>query len=554
MAAQPLARVEGVNDPELRAAIEAVIGERASEGNGASSDLRDARTAASRARRLLRSRGYYGLRVDPLLDPATGAIIRVSPGPVFTIGEIAVDTGTDADSLETARSALALAPGAPLRAQAVIDAEARGLDALQTSGWPDAALGERRVIVDHASTTGSVRFRYAPGAFTTYGQVRVAAGDWHPPFIARISPLETGTPASREDMLEYQRRLDALESVRTARVTLGDPGDDGQRPVEVELEPAARHTIETGLNYSTSEGPGADISWTRRNLFGSDETLIVDARLATLNTSLSAQISRPHWRRFDQTLFVQAGIAQENTDAYEQDEIAVSAEINRRVGERRRYGAGTRLDASRLRDASGERDFLTSALDLVASYDSRTTPLDPSDGIRASATVSPTAVFGDESGQYLRAEVSASAYQPLGDDLVAAMRVRAGSLVGASAIDLPADERFFAGGGGSARGFEYQSIGPLGPSGAPLGGLSVAEISTELRWRVNRRWGAVAFVDSATASAERTPDWSEMRSAFGLGARYYFDFAPVRIDLATPLDRRDGEAPVQVYVSIGQAF
>ncbi len=45
-----------------------------------------------------------------------------------------------------------------------------------------------------------------------------------------------------------------------------------------------------------------------------------------------------------------------------------------------------------------------------------------------------------------------------------------------------------------------------------------------------------------------------MRSAFGLGVRYYPGFGPIRFDIATPIDRRDGEDPVQVYISIGQAF
>ena len=51
------------------------------------------------------------------------------------------------------------------------------------------------------------------------------------------------------------------------------------------------------------------------------------------------------------------------------------------------------------------------------------------------------------------------------DRYVIAGRVAAGSIVGAEIEDIPADRRFYAGGGGSVRGYAYQSIGPKFPDG-----------------------------------------------------------------------------------------
>ena len=45
-----------------------------------------------------------------------------------------------------------------------------------------------------------------------------------------------------------------------------------------------------------------------------------------------------------------------------------------------------------------------------------------------------------------------------------------------------------------------------------------------------------------------------MRFGVGVGGRVYTNFGPVRVDVATPIGRRPGEALVTVYVSIGQAF
>ena len=67
-------------------------------------------------------------------------------------------------------------------------------------------------------------------------------------------------------------------------------------------------------------------------------------------------------------------------------------------------------------------------------------------------------------------------------------------------------------------------------------------------------FGAVAFVDAGQVYEESTPTFSDIRFGAGIGARYYTNFGPLRIDLATPLGRREGESRVTVYVSIGQAF
>jgi len=551
--ADPLARIEGVSDEELRAALTAAIGEQSSQVNGVSSALRDARSAADRARRLLRARGYYAATIEPRLDRQQQALVQINPGPLFRIASIETQTGDDARARETAEAAIGLETGEPLHAQAIIDAEAQGLVALHDSGWPDAQIRERNVVVDHATDEGRITFRYEPGPWSTYGEIDRETGAWNPQFIARMSPFEPGAAASREEILEYQQRLTHLDSVNAADISLGPVGEDGNRPVSIELTEAPRHSIETGLSYSTSEGGGGNVRWIRRNLFGSDETLTLSANVATLNQSLLAEVSRPHWRRFDQTLTLHAGLTSEDTDAYQQEEAEVGVEITRRDG-RRTYGVGPRLDWSRVTDSAGERDVVTAAIDLVAGYDSREDPLDPDSGIHGTILVTPATTLGDCGCQYVRMEGRASTYYRLSETTVAALRMRVGSVFGASAADMPADERFYAGGGGSARGFDYQSLGPAAPDGTPFGGISVVETSAELRWRVRERWGVVGFVDSAMASSDRQPDFSDLRTAIGLGVRYYLDFAPIRVDIATPLDRREGEDAIQVYFSLGQAF
>ena len=241
----------------------------------------------------------------------------------------------------------------PLRAAEVIASDALGLAALQDSGWPSAESGERRISVDHANDTAAVHFVYDTGPYSVYGPLEMDSTEWRPGFISGLSPLTRGATASRTQILEYQRRLDTLASVRTSQVMLGDANPDShERPVRVELTPSARHSIETSLSFATSEGAGANFDWKRRNMFLGDETLTLQASIATLQQGLGATLTLPHWHRYQQTLLFSAGLQSEETDAFDQTELLLSAGVTRRAGHLE-YGAGTRLDISQVTDTPG---------------------------------------------------------------------------------------------------------------------------------------------------------------------------------------------------------
>jgi translocation and assembly module TamA len=135
-------------------------------------------------------------------------------------------------------------------------------------------------------------------------------------------------------------------------------------------------------------------------------------------------------------------------------------------------------------------------------------------------------------------------------------RLHVGSILSSGSVeDIPASQRFYAGGGGSVRGFSYQGVGPkLSDNDTPEGGLALVEVSAELRQRLFGPWGVVAFVDAGSISIHEAPDFSNLSIGAGLGLRYALPFGPVRVDLATPVANRQGASPLQVYVSIGQSF
>jgi len=104
------------------------------------------------------------------------------------------------------------------------------------------------------------------------------------------------------------------------------------------------------------------------------------------------------------------------------------------------------------------------------------------------------------------------------------------------------------------RGYDYQSLSPENAFGDLIGGRNLFSASAELRWRATERFGYTLFTDLGAASDDPGSVFSVAAASIGLGVRYYPGFGPIRLDIATPLDRRDGDSQIQVYISIGQAF
>ena len=211
-------------------------------------------------------------------------------------------------------------------------------------------------------------------------------------------------------------------------------------------------------------------------------------------------------------------------------------------------------------DSSGQKDtrtFLIAAAPVSLGYDGSDSLLDPTRGFRLSGRISPE--LSAHSGQlaYARTQIDASAYRPISDRIVAAGRIRLGTIIGAGVYDIAPSRRFYSGGGGSVRGYGYQDLGPKDMDGDPIGGRGLAEFALEARIRLKQlggNFGIVPFLDGGSLSTKAVPDLTKWRLAVGLGARYYSSFGPIRIDVGVPLNRQKGDGPLAVTVSLGQAF
>ncbi len=574
--AAPRAVIEGVDDGDLRERLERAIGETDHEPETRFQARRRAAEAAEDAIAVLRSEGYYAYTVEPDVtdDEPARPLVRVTPGPRFQVAAPSIgwtDPPPSAEAAEAARAALDLEYGEPGRAAEVLAAEGRAVAALTSRGYADAKAGERQVLVDHADQTVRPTFNIVSGPLVRMDGLRVSTeGRTNPRWVSRLAPWNEGDVYNPEDVAELERRLldtAVYDSVTVALAPREQTTPEGLRPVVVSLSDRPRSTLEAGASYSTSEGAGVDIIWNRYNQLGRADTLTLELHYAEILQRAVARLALPHWRRPAETATVSAEVIREFTDAYDREAILLRGDLKRRFGKTSFFSYGALIDVGRAAEvtidpntnlpAKLERDLTIVSAPVSLSLDRSDDPLDPKRGWRVLAEAQPAYSMGDEALWFFRAQAQGSIYLPLDSQgrTVVAGRLRLGSIVNGRVPEVPPSYRFYSGGGGSVRGYEYQGIGPRLPgSDRPLGGASLVETSIELRRELFGNWGAAVFIDGGSVGTEPSPDFSIVRFAAGAGVRYKLPFGPIRADIALPLDRSNDQAAFQIYVSLGQAF
>ncbi|MNK18400.1 Translocation and assembly module TamA precursor [compost metagenome] len=527
------------------------------------------------AEALLRSEGYYqpALEDDVEGEGKPVAIVTVMPGRRFMLDETRVNwiaPVPDAVTQQVVTKDMDLAPGDPGRAADVLAAEGRIVAGLSREGYADAKAEPRRVVVDHATFTVQPNFNIASGALVRLDGLQVRTrGPTNPDWVAGLAPWKAGDRYDPEDVAELERRLldtGVYDGVNVSLSPIDQVTADGLRPVVVGLSDRPRSLLEAGATYSTAEGVGVDVFQTRFNRFGRAATLKYGLRFASIDSRLGGEISLPHWRRPGRTLKLSSYLVNEQTDAYDRSAVSVNADLTQRIGKTSFFTYGLGVDAGQYTEnrfdpiteapITFDRDLAIVTGRASAFMDRSNDPLNPTTGFRLYVSAQPTAVTGEDTVLFLRTEGQATGYLPLQDGAktVLAGRVRMGSIIGGEELTVPSDRLFYSGGGGSVRGYSYQSINPRLPDNTPRGGLSLFETSLEVRRDIGAKFQAVGFIDAGAIGFQETPNFNNLRYGAGVGVRYKLPFGPVRADIAIPLDKREGDAGFQLYISIGQAF
>lgn len=520
---------------------------------------------------LLRAYGYYDALVRTRVERTETAnrfvvTLEVEPGPQYSFAEVSLPgleaAGEDAAAL---REAFGVQVGAPIDAAAVTTGEAALRLELGRRGYAFAEVGELDIRVDHDTRTATLVLPVEPNGERRFGRIVVEGTPlFSARHIERIARFEPGDEYEAPLLDDLRRALVATGLVSSVVIRPIDDPDSRTVDIAVALEPAPMRTIAGAAGYGTGEGVRLEASWQHRNLIKPEGAVTFRGVAGTREQLLSATLRRKNFIERDQVLTAQVAASHVERDAYEANTFLVGGGIERQTNiiwqKKWTWAVGADLIATDERDVdidSGmtrRRTFFIGALPATLSYDGSNDLLDPTEGFRLSGRFSPEASLQDGTFFYARAQIDGSVYQPVSEKVTIAGRARLGSIVGAARDRIAPSRRFYAGGGGSVRGYGFQRLGPRDPIfDDPIGGRSLAEFALEARVRVGD-FGIVPFIDAGNIYESSLPELDDLRFGAGLGVRYHTSFGPIRVDVGTPLNRRRGDPRVAVYVSLGQAF
>lgn len=583
-----LAGVESIADDRFNARFDALSELRQNDGEPANRAQIGARLRADidLLDRLVRGTGHYDATVTSAFErDGERLLVRLSvdPGPIYTYDAIRL-TGLDglgsgeADRLRAAFAApetplpdsplRPLTVGDPVVADTLVAAQVNLTTEMRETGYPFGAVGEELVTIDHDRRSGTLEQLVVPGDRLRFGAIIADDGGMlgarHIGRIARFRPGQWYRASDTEDL---RRALIATGLVGSVDIAPRANADGETVDVAVAVTPAPPRTISGQLGFSSGQGIRAEVAWEHRNLFPPEGALILRGIAGTREQLGSVTYRRNNWLARDRVLTAQALASNTDTDAFEARTITLNARVERastliyqKVWS---WAVGAEIIGTDelafvpARNADVRERYLIGGVFGLLSYDRSNDLLDPVRGFRLTARIAPEVSFNGGTMPYVRGQFDATCYLPLSPRIVLAGRARIGAIVGAERDDIAPSRRFYAGGGGSVRGYGYQRIGPRSVDNDPLGGTGLFELAAEARIKAFGAFSVVPFVDAGNVYPTSFPDltdFSNLRIGAGVGIRYATNFGPLRVDVGTPLNPRPGDSRIAVYVSLGQAF
>ena len=554
---------------------------------------------------------------DPVQVVLVSYTVEIVEGPRTTVGEVRFVGYTEFTDEAELRTVVASAEGEAFYAP-VVEAD---LAAVRAHYLNDGYETVRVTVdvdpsVDESGPTVDLTFAIREGPQVVVEHVLVVGN-------RRIADstvldeltLRPGEPWGRDEQDESLRRLTALGLFRRIDISGLSHGAGSRRDVVIVVEeaPATRVGYGGGLEVSqrlrASEGgaaverlefaPRGFFQIGRSNLWGKNRSINLFTRVSVRRKDdVDADVPRTSLgfneyrvlldyrepRAFGQSgdLFVSGFIEQVIRPSFDLFSRGVNAQLQRAIGFTMTGSVGYTYGQNRVTNAQiqaedvplVDRLFPTVTLSSFLGgliRDTRNDPLDPTRG--ALLAIDGRAAFrsiGSEVG-FAKTTLEGRFYHQLRGDVVFGARALLGLARGfelqlegdeQSIQELPASERFFAGGDTTVRGFALDRLGDgptIDENGFPTGGNALIVLNSELRVPVTGVLQVVGFLDVGNVF-DRVSNLrlGGIRGSPGFGVRYRSPLGPIRVDLGFKLDRQEFAGELErltaLHISIGQAF
>lgn len=513
----------------------------------------------------LYAKGYYAAYLKYEMHPqkksrTVEVVFKAYPGEPYLLNKLEIESESNHIQLPD-QAILKLKMNTVLEADQVLTAQKILEKKIEKLNCLTSIDTDYEAILDDHQPTVALIFQVKSAPQAKFGPIQfVGLSTVHESIVKRKIKWQQG--ACFKLSLIEKTRAALLATKLFGRVDIKfdeKPNQAGEVPITIELMERLHRTVKLGAGYGSDEGIGGSTSWEHRNYFGEGEILKIDLMANSLKKKWDTTYTEPYFFRDDQSLIMTSKVLKENVEAYDALSWKLTGTIQRKLKYQWIASVGLGYTVSRVEKIMTEdENFGLLRFPIGLKQDTRDNTLDPMKGHQIMIEWIPYFNTFDTNINFYKTAIEGIQY--IGFDEakyypVIAMRALLGSITGVPLLDIPADERFYAGGGGTVRGYGYQKLSRFS-SGEPLGGRSLLVLSSELRLHLTDKIGSVLFIDGGNTFEEKIPNFEDsLRWAVGTGIRYYTGFGPIRFDIAFPISRRPRvDNSYQFYISLGQAY
>jgi translocation and assembly module TamA len=502
--------------------------------------------------------GYY----DPLIDYTARQDgdnwtirINVQPGRPVRLSEVNIDItgpGAQQSALRELLKQDSLKPGLRLNHGNYERVKGELIRTARNEGYLDAHLTKSALTIDRAERRASVDLQMDTGERYLYGAIDITQDVIYDEPMQRLLRMQSGDPYTLDSLLRTQYVLDDSQYFSSVDIESGDPDREAHTvPVTIQAGPRRRHRYGASLGFGTDTRVRGRFSWEDRRVNKDGHRFRVELLGSSVIKQITARYSIPVFDvALEKVEFTATGRDEERAEL-----TSKLAEVG--VGLTQAIGSWQRVLSVRLSNETtieeanpGTGQGKTERTDLYV-YPSISFSTLPS--YLVGRKTRPYYVYAELRGspQSLGSDASFLQLRLQGErvfDLSKLWHLRVRTDLGASWVadssDLPASQRFFAGGERSVRGFGLNELSPL-TDGKKVGGKHLAVGSIEIERDLPRNFGVAGFYDIGNAFNEIS---EPMHYAVGIGARYHIAVASFGVDIAQPLSDPGGPH-LHLYIS-----
>lgn len=513
------------------------------------------RRADTQIRQALEVYGYYAPTIEKSLGRESDcwqAVFTVTRGPRVRIRSLNVSVsgpgaGDEVLSGKDTRPDFEIGDGLNQRAYDAYKVSLAGL--ARRRGYFDGRFAKTAIDVYPNKLAADIRIEYAAGERYRFGPVEFDQSVVDPDLARRFVEFAEGEPYDAERVNDLYTALLVSGYFQGVEVrTTPRPGPEPDVLVSVALTAAKSRTWTTGVGYATDTGAKLRLDYRDQRLNDKGHQFEFNSLVSEVLGSAAVSDRLPNGKRHDEWFSINMGYKYENPEDSRSDEFRLGLQQSRR---RRGEWRETRFidyihENFRVGDERGNSNLIVPGISWAEQ------PLlltgRPRYGRRLSLKLSGTDEWLGSDTAFVQLETGDKLILPLGSNARLLTRVDAGWTIKDDFSDLPFSVRYFTGGDGSVRGYDYKSLGPTDAEGNVIGGANRLVGSIEFDARVFGNWSAAVFVDSGNAFNS----FSDMalKTSVGAGIRWYSPLGPVRFDVGVPLDR-DAPDSWRIHISLG---